>query len=189
MNITNHAKERYVERIKDIKTKNEIKQYIAQNEDIINEHIMRLYKHSDNVFTGQIGGDKTTKSFHLNGDTCLVMDGDCIRTIYKINFAFPEKTRLMVIEGLKHEIIKLQESIAEESKSVEVKRQEYDGKIIQSKREIDNLKEKIEIMEDEIKIYENEKTLINKKLRHSGRYLQEYAEQLFGNTEYKKDIL
>ena len=188
MNITNHAKERYVERIKDIKTKNEIKQYIAQNDDMINEHIMKLYEYSDNVFTGQIGGDKTTKSFYLNGDTCLVVDGDCIRTIYRINFAFPEKTRLMVIEGLKHEIIKLQEDMIDESKSVEVKRQEYNSKIEQSKREIEKLKEKVEITEDEIKIYENEKALLNKKLKHNNRHLQEYAEQLFGNTEYKKDI-
>lgn len=188
MDITNHAKERYVERIKGILGKNEIKQYIVQNEDKIEEHILKLYEYSEKIFTGQIGGDKTTKDFHLNGDICLVVGDDCIRTIYKINFAFPEKTRLMVIEDLKQEIIRIKDEINNEKQIVDAKRQECDIKIQQAKQEIKALKESIEIKEDEIKIYESEKELLNKKIRRSHTYLQNYAEQLFGNTEYKKDI-
>lgn len=189
MNITNHAKERYVERIKGINNKNEIKQYIAQNENIVEDHILKLYNYSEKIFTGQIGGDKTTKDFYLSNDICLVIDGDCIRTIYKINFAFPEQTRLMVIEGLKDEIIKLKDEIETEMQDAESLKDDHDVRINNIKANIKLLKDAIEVKEDELKIHEQERNLLYKKIKQKNNYLQNYAEQLFGNTDYKKDMV
>lgn len=189
MNITNHAKERYIERLKGINNRNEIKQYLAQNEEIIENHILKLYEYSEKVFTGQIGGDKTTKDFYLNGDICLVVGDDCIRTIYKINFAFPEHTRLMVIRDLKEEIVRLQDKIETEGVEIANKREGLDSNIAKCRREIERLQIEMFIAEDEIKVYEAQKEVLSKKLRHSNTYLQNYAEQLLGNTEYKKDIV
>ncbi len=189
MNISNHAKERYIERIKGIRSKAEIKQYLAQNEDRVEEHILKLYEYSELIFTGQVGGDKTTRDFHLNGDVCLVVGNNCINTIYLINFAFPEKTRQVVIADLKEEIFRLQDEIEVETENTNVKKLEFDEKIRLVEQEIKTLKESIEIKLDEIKIYETEKNLLSKKLKQYHTCLQNYAEQLFGNTEYKKDII
>ena len=189
MNISNHAKERYIERIKGIRSKAEIKQYLAQNEDRVEEHILKLYEYSELIFTGQVGGDKTTRDFHLNGDVCLVVGNNCINTIYFINFAFPERTRQVVIADLKEEISKLQDEIEAETENTNMKKLEFDEKIRLVEQEIKTLKESIEIKLDEIKIYETEKNLLSKKLKQYHTCLQNYAEQLFGNTEYKKDII
>ena len=189
MNISNHAKERYIERVKGIKSKTEIKQYLAQNEDRVEEHILKLYEYSEKIFTGQIGGDKSTRDFYLNGDICIVVGNNCINTIYFINFAFPERTRQVVIADLKEEISKLQDEIEAETENTNMKKLEFDEKIRLVEQEIKTLKESIEIKLDEIKIYETEKELLSKKLKQYYTYLQNYAEQLFGNTEYKRDLL
>lgn len=188
MNITNHAKERYVERIQGINGTNNIKQYIAQNEQIIEERINKLFEYAELIFTGQVGGDKTAKNFYLNDDICLVIDGDCIRTIYKINFAFPEKTRLMVIEDLKNEIQRLQKELYVEETILADKDIEIDTKISELQSEINGLYEEINIRKTDIDMYQATKKANRGEIRRINRHLQHYAEQLLGNTEYKKDV-
>lgn len=187
MNITNHAKERYVERIKG-KSKQDIKWYTNTENERIDKEILKLYEYSELIYRGQIGGDKTTKDFMLNGDICLVMDEDCIRTIYPINFAFPEKTRLMVIDDLKKEMKELQKEITHE----EIRLQEEDliinSEISFLEMEIRNLQEEIEVRKSEIEAKQSIKQANKGELRLLKRRLDTYAEQLLGNTRYKKDI-
>lgn len=188
MNITNHAKERYVERIKGIKDTKEIKRYIATEEDRIEREISKLYEYSELIFRGQVGGNNTTSDFRLNNDICLVVDEECIRTIYRINFAFPEHTRLMVIEDLKKEIRKLQPEIEEESKKLLDQDNEIDTKISHLQSEIKALQEEIEIRKTDIEMYKATKKANRRHIRQLKSTLQTYAEQLLGNTPYKKDI-
>lgn len=188
MNITNHAKERYVERIQGITKTSDIKQYIAQNEDRVTEHITKLYDYSEKIFTGQAGGDKTTKDFYLNGDICLVLGDNCILTIYKINFAFPEETRLRVIADLKKEIQSLQSQIRAEESLLTDKNNAIDAEINELQSEINGLYEEIDIKKTDIEMLKAAKKANRSELRRLNKYLQHYAEQLFGNTQYKRDV-
>lgn len=188
MNISNHAKERYVERIKGITDKQEIKRYIATEEERIEKEIDKLYQYSELIFTGQIGGDRATKSFRLNKDICLVVNVDCIITIYRINFAFPEHTRQMVIEDLKNEILRLQQDIYDESNKLLEQDCEIDNKINSLQIEIKQLQDEIELKKAEIEMYQASKKASRKHLQELKSTLQTYAEQLLGNTQYKKDI-
>ena len=188
MNITAHARERYVERIKGITTKREIRQYIAENLEIIDEHINKLFKHSTEVFEGQIGGDKTTKKFFLNGDICLVVHNDVIITIYILNYAFPDKLKKTIIDGLVEEITKLQSEINEESEKVNNRREEIKLSIDNLKSEIEVLQAQIEHKESQIRGYEHELTTLNKEIVIKNKILQTYAEQLLKTSEYKKEL-
>lgn len=189
MNITKHARERYVERVKGITTKNEIRQYIVENEEMLDNHILKLFEHSDKIYTGQVGGDKTTKDFYITNDICIVADSECIRTIFIINFAFPEKTKMVVIEDLKEEIMRLQSDIEIEKEESDKERDKLNHSIEKLKQDIANYEELIDIRQSEIRMYETQKQVLNKKTQQSYRYLNNYADQLFGNTEYKKDLL
>lgn len=188
IDITNHAKERYVERIKGIIDKQEIKRYLSTEDEKIVKEINKLYQYSELIYRGQIGGDKTTKDFMLNNDICLVADNDCIRTIYRINFAFPEPTRLMVINDLKNEIRRLQEEVEEENKLLQEKDLDINTSIKLLELEIKNLQEEIEVKKAEIEANEAIKKANRGNIRLLNRTLQTYAEQLLGNTQYKKDI-
>lgn len=187
MDITNHAKERYIERIKGITDKQEIKRYLVAEDERIVKEINKLYEHSELIYRGQIGSDRATKDFYMNGDICLVVD-DCIRTIYHINFAFPESTRLMVINDLKNEIRRLQEKVEEENKLLQEKDLDINTSIRFLELEIKNLQEEIEVKKAEIEANEAIKKANRGNIRLLNRTLQTYAEQLLGNTQYKKDI-
>lgn len=189
MDITNHAKERYLERIKDIKDKQEIKRLMVTDDGRITKEINKLYEYSELIFRGQIGGENATKDFRMNGDICLVVDEHCIRTIYRINFAFPEKTRLKVINDLKEEIQALQIEISNEQKEVSIKDADCDCYIKQIKLEINELNEMLVSKSNEIEMYQAIKKANRNKLRQLNSTLQIYAEQLLGNTQYKKDIV
>lgn len=189
MNITKHARRMYIERIKEITEKSMVDLYYTQNESQIDEWIEKLFEFSSLIYTGQIGGDKTTKDFYLNGDVCLVVkDNNTIITIYKLNFAFPERTRKVVIQDLIDEIQNLRTEIKQEKMIVDEQFAFYDLEENRMKLEIVKLKEQIEIFESEIKINQSRRSVASKKLTHLNTCVKAYAEQLLGNTEYKKDI-
>lgn len=188
MDITKHAKERYVERIKGIADKQEAKRYLVKEDERITKDILKIYEFSDFIYRGQIGGDKTTADYRLNGDICLVTDEHCIRTIYRINFAFPEQTRLNVIKDLRKVIQELGEQTQDEEAEISRKDSETDITINRLESEIKAHYEEIDIKKSQIEMHRSIKKANRGDLKRLNSTLRIYAEQLFGNTQLKQDI-
>ena len=101
ISITRHTLERYVERIKGVKDKNERNTYITMNRELLEGHITTMFEHAEFVFKGKIGGDGTNKNFYLLQDVAFVVsDENSIVTIFKINFEFPQEAQEFVIKCL-----------------------------------------------------------------------------------------
>ena len=194
MNISKHAKIKYVERIKEIDNQQERNQYIAQNADMIDEHILKMFNQAKFVYRGQLGGSKTTTDYYIFQDSkrsigfVVQKEKELIITLYLINFNFPNNISKIVIDGLLDEInsinlnLKLEETVVSQKK-------------LQLESEIDLVNEEIKILESKLKnkreekdILEKEKQSLNNNCIVFNQELTKYALQLFGNTEYKEDV-
>lgn len=190
INLTNHCKERYVERIKGITDTIEIKTYVAQNDDKITEHILKLYEYSTFLYKGQIGTDRVTRMFYINDDIVLVLDTaeTCIISMYKVDFGFPKHTNKAVIKDLISELeiinSKLEQEVVIFNELKEVKQNEIEDLALQIK----NLQEQIEILEAKKKIEQSniEAGMLNINFLH--KQAEHYATMLCNSLDFKRDI-
>lgn len=189
MNISNHFYERYVERIKEITDKNEIKQYIVQNKETLTQHIQKLHEHAQFIWKGQLY-DNITRNYYIVDDIIIVTDtGDtALITMYRIDLPYPEKAVKSIVKETIKEIEKLnqnKEKLAETSKE----------KLDKNQLEIDTLHKQVRLLEDQILILkkksehlksenqniQNDVVLINKQI-------DEYALLLVNSLEHKNDL-
>ena len=187
--ITKHACRRYVERIKGISDQRERDAYISENQTILYEHINKMFDHSEFIYRGQIGGDKTTKDFYIHQDICFVVSNDSrIITIFKIIFSFTEELNPVIREELIKKIKELKIKIEEETEKTQEERWGIDVEIDQNSKRIKELYLEIDILKSKNKMLEEEKSMKTNGICLLNSERDRIAEQLFGNTEYKKDV-
>lgn len=188
MHITKHAKQRYVERIKGINDKQERDAYISTNCEQIETDINKMFDYMKLVYSGQIGGDKTTAKFYLHQDICFVLStDDALRTVYKINFPFPKETVKLVINGLKESIIAGNKTVCELGSVIKKENELLDFEIDRNSNEIKILEEQIDLLKSKNEMLTIEKENKSKEVKILNSEVKNYAEQLFGNTEFKQD--
>ena len=176
--ITNHCKHRYVERIKNISGYNEIRQYAVQNDEIISEHINKLFEYSTFLYKGSIEKSKPINNFHINSHIVLVLDQnkECIITIYKVDFGFPERTNKLVIKDLINEVEDISFNIKYDTEQLDAFREQEEVKLEAIELEINQLQDKIknlvnqkeEIEEDII----SRKVSIDMQSRKAEKYIK-----------------
>lgn len=194
MNISKHARMKYIERIKEIENQQERNQYIAQNTDMIDEHILKMFNQAKFVFRGQLGGNKITTDYYLFQDSkrsiafIVQKEKELIITLYIINFNFPDEISKIVVNGLLDEIHKINSKLLIEETEVSQRR-------LQLETEVDLINEEIKILEIKLKNKREEKDILEKEKQSLtnnctilNQELTKYALQLFGNTDYKEDV-
>ena len=190
MDITKHAFERYVERIIGIKDRFAMKQYLEKNRKQITEHIIKLKDYSRLIYTGQIGGDKTTKDFYVHQDIVMVTNKqqNTIITIFKLNFPYPEDAKNCVIQSLIREIEKLDLEIEEarEVNKINLEINDYEREKI--KCEIITLEEKIKLLKTKDGILELERKEMLEEVVSMNKQRDQFAQHLLGKSEYKEDL-
>ena len=192
MNITKHAKQRYVERVMGITGKQQIATAVTVSNDKINKEIENLFLESRLVFEGQVGGDKTTKEFYLHKDNelVLVLDGsfDNLVTIYRINFAFPKHVRDYVIEELIKTINEFNITIDNSREEVKSRLNEIDSEIQRENDIIKHYQSLIDAAKNNVSILQQTR---ENTLNHSSALFTErqiYINQLLSNNEWKTDF-
>ena len=189
--LTDHFKDRYVERIIGIENQCEVKQYVVQNEKIIEENANKMFSHSQFIYNGQIGKDKISRHFYVVDDIVIVAttEDDCLITLYRIDFNFPKETNKKVIKDLINEIQELEQYKKEQIEKTQFNIQNLQEECNRINTEIKYLEEQLQIFKDskqllfdEIQNNNNSITLINNKI-------DRYAHQLLYWSDYKKDLL
>ena len=194
MNISKHARLKYVERIKEITNQQEKSQYIAQNTDMIDDHIVKMFNQSKFVYRGQLGGSKTTTDYYIFQDSkrsiafVIQKEKELIITLYVINFNFPDEISKIVVNGLLDEIKKIETNITEEETKVSQQRLQLESEIDLVNEEIKILESKLKNKREEKDILEKEKQSLNNNCIVLNQELTKNALQLFGNTDYKEDV-
>lgn len=126
MELTNHIKERYAERIAGRDTTIDIKTYVAQNDEKIEKDISKLYEHSRIIYQGVVTPGKDPRTYRISGTWLLVFDiTDRVGvTLYKIDFGLDEDFNKKYIEG---HLKKLDEDLAALNEKKEEVREEVEA--------------------------------------------------------------
>lgn len=116
MNLTNHIKTRYAERIAGRDTTIDINTYIAQNEEKIENDINKMIDHSEIIYSGMTGINKDNVNVRLSGSWIIITDQfDKIAiTLYKVDFGIDEDFNKQYVtrrlEMLRDDMAKLDEA-------------------------------------------------------------------------------
>lgn len=189
-NCTSHFYQRWTERIVEITTDREMKEYISKNKEMISEHANKTFEFAERIYTGQIG-DNVTRNYHIKDDIVFITNttDDAFVTVYKVDLGFTEELNSTVRKGLIEEIHRLSEEKDDieihmleeiESKEFEIISTEEQIKILQE--QMDNLKKSKTFKEEEVK-------QMKKESLNVGLELKKYALMLVNSKEYKNDLL
>lgn len=149
MELTQHIKERYAERMAGRDTKIDIKIYVAQNEEKIERDIEKLIEHSEIIFQGVTTPGKDPVTVRLSGTWLLISDISDRRgiTLYKIELGLDEEFNKKYVEGclerLKADVQKLEEQrekIKDEVEGYKLATKENDATIAEYEAAIRRLK-------------------------------------------------
>lgn len=189
MNITNHTKLRYVQRVIGIADERESRQYLAQNEDSVLEGAKEMFEQSTYVWTGCIGGNKVSH-FHLYDDMVLVVDEpkNAVVTMFRCDFGFPPTINKQTIKSLMSEISKLREKrikrgqkVGDEVAKLEIQIEAMNAQIEAKKAELDTVYERRRVVEAELSVVKHEIGLIDVEIGS-------VATMLLSSLDLKRDI-
>jgi hypothetical protein len=188
-NVKNHAKLRYAQRVLGMSDEKEIKQYLAQNDQLVIDHINKMVDNSHFIYRGQIG-DNTTKIFRIADNYILVLDSQetCVITLYKCYFDFGEKTDRFIIQ---QEMIMLDE-LHQELKNIDA---EIDAFIEIKTVETSTLEQQIKALEEQVRMMKIRKTTCDEEVKgkravreFSLKEIEKRAVRLCNSIEYRKDL-
>jgi hypothetical protein len=188
-NVRNHAKLRYCERVLDMSDANEIKQYLAKNDQQVIEHVNRLAEHSNLIYRGQIG-DNTTKIFRMVDNMIVVFDAQdtCVITLFKCIFDFGESMDRIIIKSELEQIEDLHNHLRIEDETINA---------FIEKRTVDSSTIDIQIktFEEQLKLLKQQKVGIDEEVkgRKAGREIivkeiEKKAVRLCNSLEYRRDL-
>lgn len=188
MNIRNHCKERYAERILGI-DKNESSKYAVQHDKEISEKLHELYSKSTYFWTGKVN-DNPVSSFFINGDIVIVTDEQksCLITLYKIDFGFPAATNKTVVKDLVKEIGKLNKEKDKQVNKISPLIEQKRFEINRMENEIELLKEKIAILEKQKRIEEEQLSSMSSNTELIDKDIKMFALRLVDSLAFKIDM-
>lgn len=189
VNVKNHAKQRYIERIVGVTDQMEWKRYLAVNDAQIVEHVNRMVEHSNFIYRGQIG-DNTTKVFRMADNIILILDSQesTVITMFKCIFDFGEDMDRQII---RHELLQI-DNLNAELRSIDEQIKEF---VEQKQMEISTFDQTIKAMEEQIKSLRTQKESADAEIKgkrstrdFSIRELEKRAVRMCNSIEYRKDL-
>lgn len=144
--FTQHVLERYVERTMN-KTGNEVKQFLAQNEEQVRQQILKLFQSSEPFWYGKNKNHNYTY-FRINKNGWLIVidkNKTKLITLYKIDLGLGEDFNKQYIAEMK-KLVKMK------NEDIENEKIELDKKIEENAKTIEELKSQNSLLQSQIKI-------------------------------------
>lgn len=144
--FTQHVLERYVERTMN-KTGNEVKQFLAQNEEQVRQQILKLFQSSEPFWYGKNKNHNYTY-FRINKNGWLIVidkNKTKLITLYKIDLGLGEDFNKQYIAEMK-KLVKMK------NEDIENEKIELDKKIEENTKTIEELKSQNSLLQSQIKI-------------------------------------
>lgn len=142
--FTEHVLERYVERTMN-KTGNEIKQFLAQNEEQVKQQILKLYQYSEPFWYGK-NKEHNYSYFRINKNGWLIVidkNKTKLITLYKIDLGLGENFNKQYIS----EMIQFVEKANIE---IENAKSKYNDEVTENNNVIDELKQQNKLLQSQI---------------------------------------
>lgn len=142
--FTEHVLERYVERAMN-KTGNEIKQFLAQNEEQIKQQILKLYQYSEPFWYGK-NKDHNYSYFRINKNGWLIVvdrNKTKLITLYKIDLGLGENFN-------KRYISEMIQFVTKANIEIENAKSKYNDEVTENNNVIDELKQQNKLLQSQI---------------------------------------
>lgn len=156
--FTQHVLERYVERAMG-KAGNEIKQFLAQNEQMVKDQILKLYQYSEPFWEGK-NKEHNYTYFRINKNGWLIVvdkNKTKLVTLYKIDLGLGEEFNKEYIKAMIKNVNKLNNQI-ESNKNSYLEIKEKNDEIIEELKAQNNLlQSQIKTNLDTIELLEKQK--------------------------------
>lgn len=156
--VTQHCKERYVERLKDKDNRCDILQYVAMNDEMITNSIIKMVEYGKLIYSGLAGKDNSPTRVYLNDVWILLTSDDdenliCI-TIYRIDLGLGDDFDRQYINGYLEKLNKLNADQNETLEEIEAEINTYTNIVNDMKEEVASHKRDIRALEETIAGYE-----------------------------------
>lgn len=162
MNITQHAKQRYAERIMDRNDKTDVAVFIAAHEAKITEDINKMIEFGTKIYSGKDLTDKTQEihDYYLNGTWVVIVNPkkEAVITLYSVDLGVGKDFNETYINLLIQKLHSANEEL--DAKTVELKNQadEYNQIIENNNGTIQEYRRIIKSLEEQNEGY---KTMVN----------------------------
>jgi hypothetical protein len=188
LKISEHAKQRYAERIENLDYQ-EAKRYVANNSDMICERISKMMEYAKLVYSGaSIVDSNNSKDVDIliNGTWILIYEKkkDTLITIYNIDLGLGKEFNDKYIDALMFKINSLSDKYEEENKIKESKIEEYKNLIKSNNDEIAYYRSKIKGLEEENNSYTILIDHIKNEITKSGEEIRQLVSTLIKKKVY-----
>ncbi len=186
MQISKHAIERYVERTMS-KSGTDLKVYIAQNADRINEQIQKLFDSAFILYEGRLKDHGYAQSLLNKNGWVLVYDvkNDTIITIYKVDCGLDDDFNQMYVDKYRNKIIAMLEELNDKNKSWQKDQEEINKKILNNEQTISQLEQQINLLKKENTINKDYIQLERDKINLFEKDIKSEIEKFIGNPYFK----
>lgn len=156
MELTQHVKERYAERMAGRDSRIDINTFVAQNTEKIEKDIDKLIEYSEVIYTGVCPGFKQPVVVRLSGTWVIVLDRPekVVITIFKINLGLDESMNKAYVEGWRTILNEAKKKLEEKKADVKKRSEEMRTSIEENKRAIAEFKASAKKLEQLNEAYE-----------------------------------
>lgn len=190
INISNHAYERFVERIVGIADPTDRRQYINSNKEMLTDRIFKMWDYAKYIWSGQLH-DNTTKRFWIRDNIVMVTDTGttALVTLYRIDYGYKDDLNRQIAESIlndietqRKELMFVEEDIRDTAERLELNLQEVQTKIKAHEDSIAALKQQSTAIKEQI-------TAERMSADGLKRELELNFVRICNSLEYKREIL
>lgn len=149
--LTEHVKERYVERIMGRTDKTEVRTFITQHEDKIRDDIEKMIEYGEVIYDGpQVRTKNPQPTTYILRDNWLVVinsQNNNVVTLYKIDLGIDDEFNKLYISSIKEKLQKAKVKVAEEVEILKGIEESYNQAIQDNEAMIQEYKTKIKSLE------------------------------------------
>ena len=150
--ISNHAKQRYAERIMGKDETIEINRFINLNEDKIKTDINKMIVYGEKIYTGIQAGQRNKNPVDVYLKDCWVVLADArsfnVITLYKIDLGIDDEFNKLYISKMKDKLETAKAHAAKVAEDVEIDNYNYKQTIEDAETDIKNYKTMIKNLEE-----------------------------------------
>lgn len=182
MEFTEHVLERYAERIQDKGSRNDIKSFVAQNREMIQDNILKLFNSAEYLCGDKIKVHNFTH-FYVNKDGWVIIvdkDKKKIITLYKIDLKCSSNLNKLYIDEMTSNIRQEIEEIEALELQMQENNEEVRKNIVDNNNEIATLKKQIQWLEEQNKTLEQNSKEKDAELKFKQKELHNRIEDFVG---------
>lgn len=159
LQFSQHAKQRYAERIMNKQDQTEVAIFLFEQDDKIKNDIRKMIEYGELIYSGKPTSDifnKQLVDIYLNGTWVIIVDPNKnnVITLYSIDLGLGKDFNDEYIEKLKGKLDQAKQKFAESQESVNIEKETYKSLILDNDAAIADYKSIIKSLQEQNQAYQ-----------------------------------